>query len=136
MSKFLLFFTDTFPIHRGGIDPRIRNPYYSFATVNNHPQILLPFVKISGYTILSASVFRNFHFFLNALNHSYFLQHLTESPIPDVPSTPERASTDALRVPEFGVDKIQEEDEVDSKYSFKRRTCVKYHMVCLQGFPP
>jgi len=86
------------------------------------------------------------HFFLNSSNIvneiklyetlvmvSFIQQNLTESPIPDVPLTPERVTADPLRVSDpQGMDRHHPEgDGISSKFAFKRRPYVKYHMVSL-----
>ncbi len=52
-----------------------------------------------------------------------------ESPLPAVPSTPDRTNLDPSR--DLSSDKLQVEDEVDGKFTFKRKPHVKYCPVSL-----
>ena len=51
-------------------------------------------------------------------------QNSVDSPLPSMPITPDKATLDPSR--NLSSDKLQAEEEVDGKYTFKRKPHVKY----------
>ena len=49
---------------------------------------------------------------------------LQESPLPPMPVTPEKATLDPSR--DLSSDKFQGDDEIDGKFTFRRKPHVKY----------
>lgn len=78
---------------------------------------------------MAISVYENdvhLRILINAINYPLlFLQNSVESPLPPMPSTPDKVHLDPSRDVS---NKLQEED-LDGLYTFKRKPYVKYYPV-------